>query len=133
MFIRVLVATCLVGLLASASWGKAANGSVCLSGVCHQGLTKSKYLHGPVAAELAGAKACVMCHTPVGPPCTATSKGSFKLKGREMCQTCHAKGNGSQHSQAGIESKCLRCHAPHGSDSSRQFLRADKATLMKMK
>jgi putative hemolysin len=129
MFVRVLVATFLVGLLGLAGRGEAAS-SVCLNGACHQALTKTKYLHGPLAAEMAGAKACVMCHLPAGPPCTATTKGSFKLKGKEICQACHTKGTGTQHTQAEIESKCLKCHAPHGSDSSPQFLRADKATLL---
>jgi hypothetical protein len=132
MFVRLLVATCLLGLLAPSGQVEAA-ASVCLNGSCHQTLTKSKYLHGPVAAELAGAKACVMCHLPAGPACTATAKGVFKLKGKEICQACHTKGNGSQHSQSEIESKCLKCHAPHGSETSRQFLRGDKAALLKKK
>lgn len=131
MLVRLLVATFVV-TLGLAGQGEAAP-SACLNGSCHQGLTKSKYLHGPVAAEMAGAKACVMCHLPAGPACTAGGKGSFKLKGKDICLGCHTKGNGTQHSQSEIESKCLKCHAPHGSDTSRQFLRADKATLLKKK
>ena len=132
MFVRLLVVVCLLGLFAMVGRGEAAS-SLCLNGACHQALTKPKYLHGPVAAELAGAKACVMCHLAAGPACTATSKGSFKLKGKDICLTCHTKGAGTQHSQGQIESKCLKCHAPHGSETSRQFLRADKAALLKMK
>jgi predicted CXXCH cytochrome family protein len=132
MFVRVAVVTFMVGLFGLAGPGGAATQG-CLSGACHQGLTKSKYLHGPVAAELAGAKACVMCHLPAGPACTAIAKGSFKLKGKEICQACHTKGNGTQHSQAEVESKCLKCHAPHGSETSRQFLRGDKGALLKKK
>lgn len=90
-------------------------------------MTKITYMHGPVAAEMAGAKACIMCHVPAGTACSATAKGIFKLKGKDICQGCHAKGNGTQHSQAEVESKCLKCHAPHGSETSRQFLRGGKA------
>ncbi len=132
MFVRVLVATFLVGLLGLVGRGEAASPG-CLNGTCHQALSKFKYLHGPVAAELAGGKACTMCHLFAGPACTATSKGSFILKGKDICLSCHTKGNGTQHSRAEVESKCLKCHAPHGSDTSRQFLRADKATLLKVK
>lgn len=128
MFVQTLGATFLVILLGLTGRGEAA-GSGCLSGGCHQSLTKTRYLHGPVAAEMAGAKACVMCHLPAGPACTATTKGSFKLKTKALCQTCHTKGTGTQHSQAEIESKCLKCHAPHGSETSRHFLRGDQGTL----
>lgn len=129
MFVRLLVATIVVALFGLAGRGEAA-GPGCLNGNCHQGLTKTKYLHGPVAAELAGGKACVMCHLPAGPACTATTKGSFKLKGKEICQACHTKGTGTQHSQAEVESKCLKCHAPHGSDFSPHFLRGAKGGLL---
>lgn len=132
MYIRVVAVIFLLALLALPERGIAA-GSACLNGTCHQALTKTKYLHGPVAAEMAGAKACTMCHLLAGPGCTATKKGSFVLKGKDICLACHTRGNGTQHSQAEVESKCLKCHAPHGSETSRQFLRADKATLLKMK
>lgn len=128
MFVRLRVAIVLVALLGLAGPGEA-DVSGCLNGGCHQGLTKTRYLHGPVAAEMAGAKGCVMCHLPAGPACTATAKGIFKLKTKALCQACHTKGTGTQHSQAEIEGKCLKCHAPHGSDSSRQFLRGDKGAL----
>lgn len=132
MVVRALVVTGLVGLLGLAGRVDAA-GQGCLSGACHQALAKPRYLHGPVAAEMAGAKACVMCHLPAGPACTATAKGRFTLKGKEICQACHTKGTGTQHSKSEVEGKCLKCHAPHGSETSRQFLRADKGALLKMK
>lgn len=132
MSARAIFAACLVMLFSLTGRGEAATMG-CLGGACHQGLIKPKYLHGPVAAELAGAKACVMCHLPAGAACTTTGKGIFKLKGKDICQACHTKGTGTQHSQSEIESKCLKCHAPHGSDSSRQFLRGDKAVILKKK
>ena len=97
-------------------------GQGCLSGGCHHALTEVRYLHGPVAAELAGAKGCEICHQPTGPECTPARAGSFQT-GRDICTTCHDKGTGSQHSQAEVESKYLGCHDPHGSDSSPQMLR----------
>lgn len=132
MFVRVVAVTFLVGLFGLAGRVEAV-GSVCLNGACHQALTKFKYLHGPVAAEMAGAKACVMCHLKAGAACTATAKGVFKLKGKNICQACHIKGTGTQHSQSEVESKCLKCHAPHGSETNRQFLRGDKTVLIKKK
>lgn len=132
MFAHIIVAAFFMVLFGLSGPGEAAS-SVCLNGACHQTLTKTKYLHGPVAAELAGAKACVMCHLPAGESCTVTTKGSFKMRGKDICQACHTKGTGTQHSQSEIESKCLKCHAPHGSDSSRQFLRGEKTALLKKK
>ncbi|MBU0482381.1 MAG: hypothetical protein KKG47_14910 [Proteobacteria bacterium] len=95
----------------------------CMTGSCHQALVRVKYLHGPVAAEMAGVKACEMCHVPAGAKCTAKTAGKFTLKGKDLCQACHTKGTGSQHSSDGVASKCLKCHSPHGSDSSPQMLR----------
>jgi len=98
----------------------------CLNGSCHQDLTTVRYMHGPVAAEMAGVDACTMCHVPAGPKCSAKKGGKFRLKDRKLCTTCHEKGTGTQHSAKEIESKCLNCHDPHGSETSRQMLRAGK-------
>ncbi len=95
----------------------------CMTGSCHQALTKVKYMHGPVAAEMAGVKACEMCHVSIGSKCTPAKAGKFALKNRTLCQICHSKGTGSQHSDAGIAEKCLKCHSPHGSDTSPLMLR----------
>jgi len=117
----VLVLACVLG---GFFWGGRAMAQECLSGSCHQALTKAKYIHGPVAAEMAGSKACVICHEPAGAKCTPTKGGVFKLKSKALCLTCHDKGTGSQHSQGLVESKCLSCHDPHGSETSPQLLRA---------
>ena len=98
----------------------------CMDGGCHQELTKVKYMHGPVAAEMAGVNGCKMCHLSSGAKCSASRAGSYKIKTKGLCVTCHAKGAGTQHSAKEIESKCLNCHNPHGSNVSPQMLRADR-------
>ncbi len=115
-----LVLACVVG---GFLWSGRSMAQECLNGSCHQGLTKVRYLHGPVAAEMAGVKACVICHEPVGAKCTSSKAGVFKLKSKALCLTCHDKGTGSQHSQGLVESQCLLCHDPHGSETSPQLLR----------
>ena len=98
----------------------------CMNGGCHQGLTKVKYMHGPVAAEMAGANGCEMCHVSSGVKCSVGRGGSYNIKTKGLCVTCHAKGTGTRHSDKEIESKCLKCHYPHGSDISRHMLRANR-------
>lgn len=96
----------------------------CMAGGCHQELAQVKYMHGPVAAEMAGVSGCVMCHLPGGEKCAVQRAGSYTIKSKGLCVTCHVKGAGTQHSVAEIEAKCLQCHDPHGSDLSRYMLRA---------
>ena len=95
----------------------------CLNASCHQDLVQVRYVHGPVAAEMAGVDGCVMCHLPSGSSCTSTMAGKFTLKGKDICLVCHEKGVGTQHTESEVESKCLTCHVPHGSDLSPQMLR----------
>ena len=97
----------------------------CMDGGCHQELTRVKYMHGPVAAELAGVNGCEMCHVPAGAKCSPGKGGKYQTKGKGLCVTCHVKGTGTQHSAKEIESKCLKCHDPHGSIVSRHMLRAN--------
>ncbi|MBU0682127.1 MAG: hypothetical protein KKD73_11975 [Proteobacteria bacterium] len=94
----------------------------CLSDGCHQLMTKFKHMHGPIGAEMAGVQACIMCHTPTGPTCTPTQAGNFKIKAKDICQTCHVKGATSQHANA--STNCLKCHNPHGSNISPYMLRS---------
>lgn len=95
----------------------------CLTGDCHKSLTAKKYLHGPIAAEMAGAQGCVTCHVPAGKPCSQGKKGAFKplSPASQMCKICHAQGTGTQHSTKKID--CLKCHDPHGSDKSSELKR----------
>ncbi|MCK4837641.1 MAG: hypothetical protein KAS94_02505 [Desulfobulbaceae bacterium] len=98
----------------------------CMNGGCHQELVKVKYMHGPVAAEMAGVNGCEMCHAPAGAKCSEGRAGSYKIKTRGLCVTCHARGTGTKHSDKEIEGKCLQCHDPHGSEVSRYMLRAGR-------
>lgn len=111
MFTAALVA------LAMLTAGQA-GAATCLTGNCHTSLTKTRFIHGPVAAEQAGARGCVACHVPAGKSCTPNRKGSFKPMAppAKMCQLCHSRGTGTQHSAKNIN--CLKCHDPHGSDKN---------------
>jgi len=124
---RILFVSILLGAILS-GWQavSALAGQGCLSDGCHHDLTGARYLHGPVAAELAGVKGCEVCHLPTGPKCTATKGGSFQTRVKDICLTCHGPGTGSQHTQAEVQSKCLNCHNPHGSETSPQLLRPGK-------
>lgn len=88
----------------------------CLRGGCHQEIAARKYLHGPIAAEQSGNKGCVACHIPAGRECAPDRAGSFQplAQSTKMCQVCHSRGTGTQHSIKQID--CLKCHDPHGSD-----------------
>ena len=98
----------------------------CMNGGCHQELTRVQFMHGPVAAEMAGVNGCEMCHVSAGAKCSVGRAGSYTIKGKGLCVTCHAKGAGTQHSAKEIEAKCLQCHDPHGSEISRYMLRAGR-------
>ena len=106
--------------------GNQALAATCLNGGCHQPLTSPRYLHGPVAAEMAGATGCVACHQPNGKPCSRSRAGEFtyEKKGKEMCLLCHGKDAATEHTAT--EKHCLRCHDPHGSAESPYLLRNGK-------
>jgi len=94
-----------------------AGAATCLTSGCHQALTAQKYVHGPIAAEQAGGKGCTACHIPAGKKCSRTQAGSFKplAEPEKMCQVCHSRENGTQHSAE--KTNCLECHDPHCSDT----------------
>lgn len=91
---------------------------------CHKNLLEYRFQHGPVAAEAVRPGGCIMCHAPAGRECTALKGGLFAQPTRDLCNKCHAKNTGSQHS--GEQTDCLKCHDPHGSNESAQFLRKNK-------
>ena len=95
----------------------------CLSGGCHQAISAGKYLHGPIAAEQSGNTGCVTCHIPAGRACAPGQAGSFQplADSVRMCQACHARGTGTQHSLKQID--CLKCHDPHSSNRGPDLLR----------
>lgn len=103
-----------------------AEAGTCLTGDCHRALISKKYVHGPIAAEHAGAMGCVVCHIPAGKECSESEAGKFRPLAPPiiMCQTCHAKGNDTLHTVK--EMDCLKCHDPHGSDTSQVFERSAK-------
>ncbi len=103
--------------------GDPALATTCLDN-CHQSLTSTRYLHGPIAAEQAGAKGCTMCHLPYGKACTSSKAGKFKLREKDMCLICHEKGTGTQHTAT--KDNCLKCHDPHGSETSPFMVRESK-------
>ncbi|GAB4264725.1 cytochrome c3 family protein [Deferrisoma sp.] len=96
----------------------------CIEDGCHAPIMQPQFLHGPVAAEEAGADGCVSCHVPAGQPCTASKAGKYKFKTKpdRLCLLCHERGTGTQHTRAG--GKCLSCHDPHGSERSSKLMRA---------
>lgn len=100
-----------------------AQAATCLTGGCHTALATKKYLHGPVAAEAMGAKGCTACHVPAGNACSQARGGTFKPlpSAAQMCQICHSRGTGTQHSVKQID--CLKCHDPHGSDKNPELKR----------
>ncbi|RJX24566.1 MAG: hypothetical protein C4563_00145 [Desulfobulbus sp.] len=95
-----------------------ARAASCLAGGCHQDIAGRKYLHGPIAAEQMSGNGCAVCHVPAGKPCAPGKAGIFRpLEDPvRMCQRCHSRGTGTQHTSKKIN--CLKCHAPHGSDTS---------------
>lgn len=103
--------------------GVPALAATCLDGGCHQPLTTPRYLHGPVAAEMAGAKGCVACHRPNGKPCSEKRGGAFTFdkKEKEMCLRCHGKDAATEHTATA--KNCLHCHDPHGSTENPTLLR----------
>ena len=115
----LLPTVCFLSFFLSSQAGTAG----CLTGSCHQNLTSTKYVHGPVAAELAGGTGCVACHVPDGKTCSESKGGSFKpiTTAMKMCQHCHSRGTGTQHTAEKID--CLKCHDPHGSDAGPELKR----------
>jgi len=103
--------------------GTAAAGT-CISGGCHKEIVGAKFLHGPVAAEEAGAEGCASCHVPAGAPCTPSKPGQYAMKTKEdrLCLLCHERGTGTQHTRT--RAACLSCHSPHGSEDSYKMMRA---------
>ncbi|WP_291315874.1 cytochrome c3 family protein [Desulfuromonas sp.] len=116
-----LAAAALITVLATVSWG-APPEATCLSARCHQGLTGTRYLHGPVAAEQVRSGGCVACHRPGGRGCTPAHGGQYSLPAKGLCLTCHDQGSATEHSLA--RTNCLSCHDPHGTESGPNLLRA---------
>ena len=110
----------LLGLLGSSvTWAAS-----CLDNGCHPDQVDWKYLHGPLAAESAGAPGCQSCHVSTGAPCTGAKAGKFKFLAAKdgLCTSCHEKSTSTQHLER-TTAECLDCHDPHGSDDDMNMLR----------
>ncbi|MDW7774200.1 MAG: cytochrome c3 family protein [Desulfobulbaceae bacterium] len=120
MSFKISIAAALMTAVLAASSLQASN---CLTGGCHEKIIAGKYIHGPVAAEQAGAKGCITCHIPAGRECSENAAGSFQPlpPADTMCRMCHTRENDTRHTEK--EQDCLKCHDPHGSDTSPVFLR----------
>lgn len=101
----------------------AAQGNNCLSSDCHKDVASAKFVHGPVAAEEAGAQGCTSCHVPTGTECGNVA-GEFKFRAdkKDLCTMCHEMGTSTDHRNR--EGKCLTCHNPHGSEKGPTLMRA---------
>lgn len=95
----------------------------CLVGGCHEDKIDYKNLHGPLAAEEVVGNGCVQCHLPDGKGCTEDVGGKYKfiVPKEAMCTSCHEKSESPDH--VAREKDCLKCHSPHGSDTSVYLLR----------
>ncbi len=84
----------------------AAGASGCVTGQCHSGINKDKFVHGPVAIG-----ACLFCHRKTG-----THK--FKpvpenISG--LCYQCHDRTEMVKTHPPVKATKCTVCHSPHHS------------------
>lgn len=70
---------------------------------CHEGRSKGKFVHGPVAAGR-----CTSCHDPHGAPAARL------LKLEKGCFTCHEPfPKAKQVHRPASRGKCVSCHNPH--------------------
>ncbi len=124
MRMRVAVVIGAAGACLAVAAALPALAGTCIAGTCHASIVSQKFLHGPVAAEGAGAEGCVTCHIPAGAKCSAATAGTYKFKTKpeRLCLMCHERGTGTQHTRAG--SRCLSCHSPHGAESGTNLMRA---------
>ncbi len=88
----------------------------CTTGICHEGITKDKYVHGPV-----GMKHCLYCHKPHD----SKYKKLLNLKDSKLCYFCHREKKKEftrKFVHAPVkEGKCTNCHDPHESNLKYQL------------
>lgn len=121
---QIAAAVLCTALAAPALTPRDSAAGTCITGGCHQEIVSAKFLHGPVAAEEAGAEGCISCHVPAGAACTESKPGQYAMKTKEdrLCLLCHERGTGTQHTRT--KGACLSCHSPHGSEESGKLMRA---------
>ncbi len=89
----------------------------CTTGICHENITKDKYVHGPV-----GVKYCINCHKPHD----SKYKKLLNFQGATLCYYCHKdKKNKFLHKKfihkPVKQGKCTDCHDPHQSNLKYQL------------
>jgi predicted CXXCH cytochrome family protein len=96
----------------------------CVTSRCHALKKTVQYAHAPVASG-----ACVLCHQNVvsNPPL------GLKDTGPDLCLKCHKDQktfyNEARFVHAPVKDKCINCHNPHGSTTSKFFLNQDQFSL----
>jgi predicted CXXCH cytochrome family protein len=96
----------------------------CVTSRCHALKSTVQYAHSPVATG-----ACVLCHQDVvsNPPL------GLKDTGPDLCLKCHKEQksfyNEARFVHAPVKEKCIACHNPHGSTTSKFFLNQDQLRL----
>ncbi len=88
----------------------------CISGSCHAGMAKKKYVHG-VAAD---GSLCTECHQM---PKQGIHAFRLKAEGGDLCAACHEGMAGKKHKHPPAEGgECTSCHDPHQSDHPKQLV-----------
>lgn len=110
------VACGIVAFLSLAIPPAPAHGAVnCAAPACHASLTRSNFLHEPVAAGN-----CTVCHEVIGGrhPGGGPAFG-MRFPGRKLCEQCHTNpGRGKARIHRPVAAgRCLSCHDPHGGDT----------------
>ena len=96
----------------------------CVTSRCHALKKTIQYAHSPVATG-----ACILCHQDVvsNPPL------GLKDTGPELCLKCHKEQksfyNEARFVHGPVKNKCINCHNPHGSPTSKFFLNQDQFDL----
>jgi predicted CXXCH cytochrome family protein len=93
---------------------------------CHDKGGK-KYGHYPTEEAL-----CTLCHTPLPEHLDGSDSNAVTTnRSDSACYECHERKDAAPtvHAALGVDGSCSNCHDPHGSDTTRQFLRAQPAEL----
>ncbi|NOT02423.1 MAG: hypothetical protein HOP29_17600 [Phycisphaerales bacterium] len=107
-------------------------GDNCLTSGCHDGLSKTAFIHAPVAQNQ-----CGQCHRPAD-----AEQHTFALTSEEpaLCHECHdaddlAEAGGGDASGQLVghapftAGQCLTCHNPHGGDEAQLLRHGGKSGL----
>jgi predicted CXXCH cytochrome family protein len=97
----------------------------CVTAKCHNQITKTKYVHAPVAA-----KACLVCHANIrkDPPFGLVSTAV------DLCWGCHKNQKlsviNSKYLHKILKNEgCIGCHDSHGSNKTKYLLKKNELTL----